>query len=661
MKREDGPRTPQGPALNGFTLKDPTFVPGTTVGLSPVEGKNLAGDPASHTTTEKPVRTAGENAAGTSILDETHQFRFGDVAAGVYKLEVPSGWRAKMGGKGALADVGGVLSPLAGDVELDVTPATATLYGRVTGADGFPLDSVTVTANSVSAMTDAHGRYILEGLVGETRRISNVTHTNKIFLQASGAGFNNSELAIVDFAANAPMEQNIDLSGVGKRASISGTVRASGTNAPVAGALILVDGAAPLNAPTRGVNKGKLLTGADGTYTALIAAKDLGQTASVSASKDGMTFVPASLVAPAHAGAEITGIDFTGFVNATITGRVAGPNGRPLSDVKVTATPVAGDGDAVVDTTATTGTFSLSVPFGSYTIMASLADHIFEIPAQYRAAVNVAPGQVVNIGTIQAATAMARGVNAVRVRNEDDASTEGVDESQTYSGQIRVTWTGSAEDVPAGYENAVYSIETNTGTDGAWADASATVNQDSTFATFTSPSDATFMVRVVATAANDSDVDPQHATSLVLNSGGTSVDAIDPSASGVSGARSGDTINVSWKAVTDGESQFRVVAQVSPASLNGSPVSVVLSGATPIAGTARSWSLLVGDTYSEALPVVGQTTQTVTVTAADLNKAITVRVDARQDGVDEGENGSTDTWTEERRGTAVSVGAKPTS
>ena len=643
---------------DGFTLKDPTFVPGTTVGLSPVEGKNLAGDPASHTTTEKPVRTAGENSAGTSILDETHQFRFGDVAAGVYKLEVPSGWRAKMGGKGATADVGGVLSPLAGDVELDVTPSTATLYGRVTGGDGFPLDSVTVTANSVSAMTDAHGRYILEGLVGETRRISNVPHTNKIFLQASGAGFNNSELAIVDFAANAPMEQNIDLSGVGKRASISGTVRASGTNAPVAGALIMVDNAAPLNAPTRGVNKGKLLTGADGTYTALIAAKDLGQTASVSASKDGMTFVPATLVAPAHAGAEITGIDFTGFVNATITGRVAGPNGRPLSDAEVTATPVAGNGDPVVDTTATTGTFSLSVPFGSYTITASRDNHTFEIPAQYRAAVNVAPGQVVNIGTIQAMTFMARGVKADRVFDADG----------NYTANFVATWTGGGEaSRPAAYSaGPIYNVQTQVG-DGEWTDVSGTVNASEdtagespdTIATPTA-SEGGFMVRVQAIVTGTDD--QGNAIADTLFSTAVEVDEIDPSANSEATERSGDTIQVSWKAATNSNSQFRILVQASVASLQGATVWLVAEGGTPgtIESTTREWSLTVADDFADVSWDVLGGQADIAVTAADLNGALMVRVDARQDGVDEGENGSTDTWTEKRQGTAVSVGAKPT-
>ena len=84
------------------------------------------------------------------------------------------------------------------------------------------------------------------------------------------------------------------VSGVGRTASISGTVTASGSGAPIAGAEILVDGAAPTNKATSGANKGKLVTGADGTYTATIAAKDVGETADVSVTRKGMSFVPAS-------------------------------------------------------------------------------------------------------------------------------------------------------------------------------------------------------------------------------------------------------------------------------------------------------------------------------------------------------------------------------
>ena len=56
------------------------------------------------------------------------------------------------------------------------------------------------------------------------------------------------------------------------------------------------------------------------------------------ASKAGMTFVPGELNGTGPSGAEISGLDFVGFVNATISGRVRGPSGRAMADVTITAT-----------------------------------------------------------------------------------------------------------------------------------------------------------------------------------------------------------------------------------------------------------------------------------------------------------------------------------
>ena len=382
---------------DGFVVKDPTFVPGITVALTPVEGKNLAGDEESYTSAEKDDRTDK-----TKGVDPTHVFDFGAIASGAYKLSYSSGWRAKSGDKGSEVALANALNPLGGNLSIDVTPATGLVYGRVTDGDGFPVDSVTVTANGVPTMSDAEGRYIIDGISPETRKIGSTTHRNMIFVETAQEG-HGATRSIIPFAANSPQTQAIALSGVGSTASVSGTVRASGSNAPVAGVEITVDGNAPQNAATSGTNKGKLVTGADGTYAAIFAAKDIGATATVRASKAGMTFVPAELAAPAHADSEISGLDFVGFVNATIRGRVVAPGGGPMSGVTVTATTAA-DADATATatyTTGTTGTFSLNVPFGSYKIEASLENHTFTYPRTGQV-VNVAPGQNVSFGSIRA-------------------------------------------------------------------------------------------------------------------------------------------------------------------------------------------------------------------------------------------------------------------
>ena len=646
----------------------PTFVPGISVSLSPVEGKNLAGDEESATTTEKPVRGPGETSKGNEVLDETHQFAFNNIAAGVYEASVTDGWRARMGPKGATAMVGSAFSPLAGDVELDITPATTTVYGYVRDAEEFPVPDVTVNVNGVEAMTDAHGRYIAEYVPNvASRKIGSVTHTNSVFVETAHEGSGKTR-EIVPFAANDRINADVDLSGVGATASISGTVTASGSGAPIAGAEIMVDGAAPTNAATTGANAGKLVTGADGTYTATITAKDLGESAAVTVSKDGMSFAPAELSVPAHAGSAVSGINFTGFLHATISGRVRGPDNTAMGGVTVTATNVVpgAAGDDVSSTSTARGTFVLSVPFGTYDIEASAANHVFGYPNDNQR-VSVAPGQAYDFGTIRAMTAGARNVSAARMRVDDDDATDDVDEStRAWATTISVMYTANAEHTPDGYNDATYTIQTSVDDGDTWTDVtSPTQVQAGTpledvpgSFTIPNPSDGEFMVRVIANAEEVTPSTP--AVPYADTSAAVTVDEIDPSASGVAAVRDDDDIEVSWNAVTNGNSQFRILVEVDAASA-GNTLWLVAAGGTPatLGSETRAWTLPVADGFTATWSTLGGVP--VPITEADLNKAIKVRVDARQEGVDEGEDGSTDTWTEERQGTVVSVDAKPSS
>ena len=146
-----------------FEEEGEVLVKGIEVTLTPTEGKNLAGEKESFTTAEK------DNSKTT--LDERKEFSFDGVAAGVYTLGVPAGWRAMLGGSGSETAVANTFNPLGGNANLDVTPATATVYGRVDGSDGFPLDSVTVTINGKTDMTDASGRYIVEGISAVRKQV----------------------------------------------------------------------------------------------------------------------------------------------------------------------------------------------------------------------------------------------------------------------------------------------------------------------------------------------------------------------------------------------------------------------------------------------------------------------------------------------------------
>ena len=652
-------RSNETPNDDGFKMGPeddggPTFVAGKSVSLSPAEGKNLAGDEESHTTTEKPVRGPGETSKGTEVLDETHQFAFDNIAAGVYTLSVSDGWRASKGPKDATDKVGNALNPLAGDVELDVTPATTTVYGYVRDSKDFPAKGVTVNVNGVEAVTDVHGRYIAEYVPNvASRKIDNVTHKNMVFVETDHED-NKETLAFKPFVANARINQDVKLSGVGTIASVSGKITASGSGAPIAGVSILVDDKAPLNVAKSGANKGKLVTGADGTYMATFPAKELGQTAEVSATtEDGWSFVPAVQRIPAHGGAAISGIDFTGFLHATISGRVVGPDGNAMGGVAVTATNVVpGEpGDDVSSTTNARGTFVLSVPFGTYTIMATKANYTFTYPAEGQVR-SVAQGQSLDFGTIKAATAGALDVQASRMRQVSDNNALNGDETQRWANTISVTYTADAENKPEGFETPTYTIQTNTGTDGAWTDATPTQvtrNGDPVPGSFRIPTpdandggDGEFMVRVVTAAEETTASDPPAPFEHI--SGTATVTAVDPSASDVSARRqaeadsdeaaaSGNFIRASWSAVTNINSDFRVVAQVTAASLGGSTVWVVLAEADANDRAAVSENISTISSLAVALPS-GVTTQTVSVTEEELAAAISIAVESVQGTAD---------------------------
>ncbi|MCY4571659.1 MAG: fibronectin type III domain-containing protein, partial [Gemmatimonadetes bacterium] len=380
---------------DGWVERDLWHVPGTTVTLAKVEGENLAG-------TDESFTAASTNSRATRH-DDRKQFIWGmeevddtlRKAAGVYKVTPPPGWVANVGAPHDAVALGSSLNPLAGDLQLDVTPTTGFVYGRVTGSNGFPVEDVTVHVNGVTATTDEFGRYTAEGFPAQTRRINFVWYRNKIFVETNHPGHSSTNtLGEVDFAANTPMEVNVTIAGSTKTATISGRVIASGTGAPVAGAAIWVDypgdtlsAVAPLNAARSGVNRGKLVTDADGNYSATVVAQAAGTTVAMSATKDDMSFTPAEIDVSAIEGSSISGISFTGFAKATISGRVSS-GGRPMEGATVVAEQVGG---TAVDTAVTgvTGIYSLFVPFGNYDVTASKDGYDFSATQR----VSVGPGE----------------------------------------------------------------------------------------------------------------------------------------------------------------------------------------------------------------------------------------------------------------------------
>ena len=374
-----------------FAERDPVFVAGQTVSLDPVEGKNLAGESHSQTTTKTNVKGTPRN--------DTHQFDFGHIASGVYKLGIPDGWRARMGAKGTEVMLGNALNPLAGDLAIDVTPTTATVYGRVSGDDGFPLDSTTVTVEGRQAVTDEHGRYIVDGIVPDGKKIS---------VTAKRRGFDDHKESGDIVAANSVTRHDFAIAGTAESATVSGTVTAFGSGDAVGGVEIRVDGGAPLNPNAKSPNAKEndiYRTGANGAYSIRVTPTEAGQTRTISAHKDGYTFSPASLSLSTPKDAVISGINFQAVAHSTIRGRVAAPDsagvpGGPLSGVEVKA--MSGGSAADTDTTTVTGIYSLSVPAGTYTLAFNKDGYTISLPegtTSYE--VTVGLGQTVTFAQVE--------------------------------------------------------------------------------------------------------------------------------------------------------------------------------------------------------------------------------------------------------------------
>ena len=345
----------------GFRENHPSDVraSGITVSLDPVEGKNLAGVGREFTT--------ASSDDPTTDIDERTDHEFGTMAAGSYKLGLPDGWRGTVTvGDDDPVGAAGMFDPLASGVALDVTPSTATLYGFVRNADNAGLANVTVTVNGMTATTDDLGRYIVSG-------ISRVR--GQLFVNTERAGYpatradstNNPNTEVPEFAANSVDRWDFSLSGANNTVAITGTVTESGTGEPIKGVRIMVDGKNPLNGLPSGSKKGQLLTGDDGTYTAVVATQPFDDPlVHMTVSKSGWHFVlPAGgYPVPAIAGSNPTA-NFQGTMAVEITGRVTAPGGNvSMSDVTVSAYSNADfSGKALDDATTTeTGTFSVFVP-----------------------------------------------------------------------------------------------------------------------------------------------------------------------------------------------------------------------------------------------------------------------------------------------------------
>ncbi len=434
-----------------------THQSGVTVELTPVEGRNLGGSARSRT-------TASSNDA-TQPGDERRELDFGTMAAGTYALGLPDGWRAtdQAGGRGQSA-----FAPLDDDVALTVEPSTATLYGFVRNARQEGLEGVTVHVNGTETVTDEWGRYIASG-IGSVR--------GQIFVHTSRPGFpdsrpdstNNPDTEVPDFGANTVERHDITLSGANNTFTVTGMVREVNTGAPISGARILAGGGNPLNGRTtgRGDWLGQVRTGSDGTYTAVVAARGVGQFVNMTASASGYTFLPAEGI-PVHAQAGSShNVDFTGHSRGKVVGRVVAPDGTPASGIKVTAYEGTSSAGSKLDdmTTSGTGVFSLDVgAYGSFFIGAEVAcaDNPvtdaeidlcrqeefswFDYPSGGQVGTVISAGQPVQFGDIQMRSVQPRITDVKRLTHTSIALGPPVTAPGDYRDYVEVKWEYDRED-----------------------------------------------------------------------------------------------------------------------------------------------------------------------------------------------------------------------
>ena len=184
----------------------------------------------------------------------------------------------------------------------------------------------------------------------------------------------------------------------GAYAAISGTVRTADTNEPITGVEITVTGGKVTNLD----GSSKVVTDADGTYTAIVEATDRGDFVVVSPSKASMTFVLPSWTVGASPGMVNADVDFFGFAYATISGSVVDAKGRPVEGVTVMATSMQDATATYSATSDATGTLAINLPAGGYFLSTvnSGAGRAFTIPFPYQT-VSVMEGQAVDIGTVR--------------------------------------------------------------------------------------------------------------------------------------------------------------------------------------------------------------------------------------------------------------------
>lgn len=318
-----------------------------------------ASAPVNYTTNANLTGTVINPATGLPVLGATVTVNPGAItamtdAAGAFAFALAPGTYTVTSTATGLGTATGAATIVAGaatavNVPLPITAAAnGVLTGTITdAATGLPVAGVIVTANpvpapaagtpAITAVTDANGNYAIAVPAG--------SYT----ITATALGFATTTTAtatVVTAGANAA-PANVTLTA-GANGTVTGVITDPVTGLPVVGATVTL---------TPGGFTG--ITDATGAYSIQAPAG----TYTVSATALGFTAVPGTAIVAAG-GAVAVNVTVTAAANGILTGQVIdGATGLPAVGVTVTANP--GGFTAV---TGATGSFSLAVPPGTYTV-----------------------------------------------------------------------------------------------------------------------------------------------------------------------------------------------------------------------------------------------------------------------------------------------------
>ena len=631
-------------------------IPGIELGFSPVEGKNMAGEAASLATEKKAVRSAGEGASSSTHddeVDERQDLYFGRMAEGVYSVSVSDNWEATIDGKGVGKefrleeaeemdvtdpDRTGASGPFRPDDEagvyIEVRPTTTMLYGVVKDDAGDPLEEATVTVNGVTVETDIDGRYIVEF---SAKRSSRNRDTDALFISASKDGYKaqvndpdasgRAKTDIEDapeFKANTPERKDITLPDADLLATVTGTVTDKDGD-PVSGVEIRVTDENDKNVLKNPSKSGGdfRATGDDGTYTLSIMVEEDDADYTITPSKNRYYFDNTDEIERLESGDEEDGVDFEALRQSRIRGSVRGPDGG-MEGVEVTATARGREDYTPSDDTNANGRFTIWVDGDErYDITAADKDgYTFAPPEDGDAdGLRVDDDETHEIGVFMATTFGASDVTPVR--DETDAG--------NYDGNLTVTW--EAGTVPEGH-TVTYQAYTKVGDDArvSFGDLLEHTAADLE-AEGSAPDNGKFMVIVEAKSDNGTpDDDTDDPEPVVIEE---TVEAISIGPSLTTAKRNDDNedqLDLAFKAKTAASgSQLRIVVQVEVSSSRKEWVvaqdlaDVTERAPTIDLSTGGSWSLTDGS-------------GTIDVTAAMLEKALKVAVEALQGEFDADDN-----------------------